>query len=80
MAQHGWDGLVVPLLRFREGERNRERLLAGVTDRRELDLLEYVYDTYFAPLMDHMPVVLDPLAKADAFCRQHKVSHPYLVL
>ncbi len=26
----------------------RERILMGVTDRNERDLLEYVYDTYFA--------------------------------
>jgi hypothetical protein len=73
MARHGWDGLLVPLVRFWEGERSRERLLAGVTDRNERDLLEYVYDTYFAPLMDHTPVVLDPLAMADGFVRKHKV-------
>ncbi len=60
-------------MRFWEGERSRERLLAGVTDRNELDLLEYVHDTYFAPLMGHTPVVMDPLALADVFCRKHKV-------
>ncbi len=73
MAQHGWDGLLVPLVRFWEGERSRERLLAGVKNRNERDLLEYVYDTYFAPLMDHTPVVLDPLSMADGFVRKHKV-------
>ncbi len=73
MAKSGWDELLVPLVRFWEGERSRERLLAGVRDRNERDLLEYVYDTYFAPLMDHTPVVLDPLAMADGFVRKHKV-------
>ncbi len=73
LAQSGWDGLLVPLVRFWEGDRSRERILAGVTDSIERDLLEYVYDTYFAPLMNHTPVVLDPLALADVFCRKHKV-------
>ena len=76
MAQRGWDGLLVPLVRFWEGERSRERILMGVTDRNERDLLEYVYDTYFAPLLGHTPVALDPLAMADAFCRKHKVRPP----
>jgi hypothetical protein len=76
MAGRGWDGLLVPLVRFWEGERSRERILMGVTDRNERDLLEYVYDTHFAPLMGRTPAVLDPLAMADGFCRKHKVCPP----
>jgi len=39
-------------LRFWEGERDREKLLHGIEAARDRALVNYVYDTYFAPLFN----------------------------
>lgn len=41
MAARGWDGIITPLVRFWEGERSLDRIMRGVRDQNERDLLEY---------------------------------------
>jgi hypothetical protein len=51
IGTRGWDGVLVPMVRFWEGERSRDRILLGVADPNERDLVAFVFDTYFAPLL-----------------------------
>jgi hypothetical protein len=51
--------LRLPLLRFWEGERDKEAMLKGLTCPNDIQLASYVYDTYFAPLMNRKPEPLE---------------------
>jgi hypothetical protein len=70
MEKCGWS-IRLPLLRFWEGERNKEAMLKGLTDVNDIQLASYVYDTYFAPLMNRQP---EPLEEQVAkFCQSSSV-------
>jgi hypothetical protein len=70
MQKCGWN-IKLPLLRFWEGERNKEAMLKGLTDVNDIQLASYVYDTYFAPLMNRTP---EPLEEQVAtFCKKSSV-------
>jgi hypothetical protein len=51
MEACGWS-IKVPFLRFWEGERSKEALMRGLSDKNDIQLVSYVYDTYFAPLIN----------------------------
>jgi uncharacterized protein YfcZ (UPF0381/DUF406 family) len=75
MEESGW-AVRVPFLRFWEGERDKDAMLRGLTDRNDIGLVSYVYDKWFAPLMDRK--TLDSTleshgATADAYFQEHCV-------
>ena len=51
MEACGWS-IKVPFLRFWEGERSKEALMQGLSDKNDIQLVSYVYDTYFVPLIN----------------------------
>jgi hypothetical protein len=58
MAARGWDCIRTPLVRFWEGERSLDRIMRGVHDERERDLLEYARSLYFFSI--YFPFALAP--------------------
>jgi hypothetical protein len=58
-------------LRFWEGERDREKLLHGIEAAGDRALVNYVYDTYFAPLFDRKSAGLDE--QVEVFYTEHIV-------
>ena len=58
-------------VRFWEGERDREKLLHGIEAARDRALVNYVYDTYFAPLFNRKSGGLEE--QAEAFYAGHIV-------
>ncbi len=70
MEKCGWN-IRLPLLRFWEGERNKEAMLKGLTAVNDIQLASYVYDTYFAPLMNRTPEPLDE--QVAKFCKNSSV-------
>ena len=61
--------LRLPLLRFWEGERDKEAMLKGLTCPNDIQLAAYVYDTYFAPLMNRKPVPLEEQVETYSACK-----------
>ena len=59
-------------VRFWEGERDREKLLHGIEAARDRALVNYVYDTYFAPLFHHKSAGLEE--QVEAFYTEHIVA------
>ena len=57
-------------VRFWEGERDREKLLHGIEAARDRALVNYVYDTYFAPLLNRKSGGLE--AEVEAYYRGPK--------
>jgi hypothetical protein len=58
-------------LRFWEGERDREKLIHGIEAARDRALVNYVYDTHFAPLINRKAGGLEE--QAEAFYTEHIV-------
>ena len=50
MEACGWS-VKLPFLRFWDGERDKQALLKGLSDRNDIQLVSYVFDTYFEPLL-----------------------------
>ena len=50
MEKCGWN-VRLSFLRFWEGERDREKIMQGLKDSNDKQLVKHVYDKYFAPLI-----------------------------
>ena len=73
MEESGW-AVRVPFLRFWEGERDKDAMLRGLTDKNDIGLVSYVYDKWFAPLMARKDSTLESYgATADAYFQEHCV-------
>jgi len=73
MEQCGWN-VKLAFLRFWEGERSLDALLKGMSDKNDIQLVRYVFATYFEPLMARGGVKVSLEEQVDVFYREHIVA------
>jgi len=69
MEKAGWS-IKIPFLRFWEGERSKEAMLRGLTGKNDIELVTYVFDKFFRPLLNRKILGND----ADDYFQEHKVK------